>query len=163
MDWGQLLRPLKILRLLRLGRVYRKLDHYLEFGGAVLLLLIVLYCLIAHWMACIWYAIGCGDLLTRNLTFGWMTGLANLTNAPLQRVDGELADSNMVMSYLTALYYSLTCITSVGFGNVSANTELEKLFTITLMFLGGNSIFICLRFSHIMDLEINIHMYTRTI
>lgn len=41
---------LKVLRLLRLGRVARKLDHYLEYGGAVLLLLICLFMIVAHWM-----------------------------------------------------------------------------------------------------------------
>ena len=39
-------------------------------------------------------------------------------------------------SYLTALYFTLSCMTSVGFGNVSANTELEQFFT-CLMMIGG--------------------------
>ena len=49
---------LKVVRLLRLGRVARKLDHYIEYGAAVLVLLIVMFVLIAHWFACIWFTIG---------------------------------------------------------------------------------------------------------
>jgi len=41
------------------------------------------------------------------------------------------------MSYLTALYYTLSCITSVGFGNVSATSQQEKIFSICTMILGG--------------------------
>ena len=48
---------LKTARLLRLVRVARKLDRYSEYGAAVLLLLMATFALIAHWLACIWYAI----------------------------------------------------------------------------------------------------------
>jgi hypothetical protein len=38
--------------------VARKLDHYIEYGAAVLILLIFMFVLIAHWFACVWYTIG---------------------------------------------------------------------------------------------------------
>jgi len=44
---------------------------------------------------------------------------------------------SVAMSYLTALYYTLSCITSVGFGNVSATSQNEKIFSICTMILGG--------------------------
>ncbi|RCN49533.1 hypothetical protein ANCCAN_04305 [Ancylostoma caninum] len=53
---------LKTARLLRLVRVARKLDRYSEYGAAVLLLLMATFALIAHWLACIWYAIGSAEL-----------------------------------------------------------------------------------------------------
>jgi len=49
---------MKILRLLRLGRVARQLDDYMEHGAATLMLLLSAYLLVAHWLACIWYTIG---------------------------------------------------------------------------------------------------------
>lgn len=55
---GSLFSALKVVRLLRLGRVARKLDNYLEYGAATLLLLLCAYVLVAHWLACIWYSIG---------------------------------------------------------------------------------------------------------
>lgn len=43
-------------------------------------------------------------------------------------------------AYVTALYFTFTSLTSVGFGNVSANTTVEKVFTIIMMLIGGNAI-----------------------
>lgn len=42
-------------------------------------------------------------------------------------------------AYVTALYYTFTSLTSVGFGNVSANTKTEKVFTIIMMLIGGTT------------------------
>lgn len=38
--------------------------------------------------------------------------------------------------YITSVYFTITGLTSVGFGNVSPNTEAEKIFTICLMLMG---------------------------
>lgn len=40
-------------------------------------------------------------------------------------------------AYSTALYFTFTSLTSVGFGNVSANTTAEKVFSIIMMLIGG--------------------------
>ncbi len=40
-------------------------------------------------------------------------------------------------AYVTALYYSCTSLTTVGFGNVSANTTWEKIFSVVIMLIGG--------------------------
>lgn len=41
------------------------------------------------------------------------------------------------MTYITALYYTLSLITSIGFGNVSANTFGEKIVSVIFMLIGG--------------------------
>lgn len=38
--------------------------------------------------------------------------------------------------YITALYFTFTSLTSVGFGNVAPNTDTEKIFTICVMLVG---------------------------
>lgn len=43
------------------------------------------------------------------------------------------------MTYITALYYTLSLITSIGFGNVSANTFGEKIVSVIFMLIGGKS------------------------
>ncbi|KAM9820862.1 voltage-gated delayed rectifier potassium channel KCNH8-like [Neosynchiropus ocellatus] len=40
-------------------------------------------------------------------------------------------------SYVTSLYFALSSLTSVGFGNVSANTDSEKIFSICTMLVGA--------------------------
>ncbi|KRX88195.1 Potassium voltage-gated channel subfamily H member 7 [Trichinella pseudospiralis] len=67
---------LKTARLLRLVRVCRKLDRYSEYGAAVLLLLMATFALIAHWLACIWYAIGSAELPYVDNNITWLHHLA---------------------------------------------------------------------------------------
>lgn len=38
--------------------------------------------------------------------------------------------------YVTALYFTFSSLTSVGFGNVAPNTDAEKIFTIIVMLIG---------------------------
>lgn len=49
---------LKTVRLLRLLRLLQKLDRYSQYSAMVLTLLMSVFALLAHWMACIWYMIG---------------------------------------------------------------------------------------------------------
>ena len=39
--------------------------------------------------------------------------------------------------YIASLYFTLSSLTSVGFGNVCANTDAEKIFSICTMLIGG--------------------------
>jgi hypothetical protein len=71
---SSLFSALKVVRLLRLGRVARKLDHYIEYGAAVLVLLIFMFVLIAHWFACIWFTIGDSEA-RRGVPYGWLQRL----------------------------------------------------------------------------------------
>jgi hypothetical protein len=48
---------LKTARLLRLLRVIRRIEQFAEYGAAVLLLLMVTFSLVGHWLACVFYAI----------------------------------------------------------------------------------------------------------
>jgi len=71
---SSLFSALKVVRLLRLARVARKLDLYIEYGAAVLALLLIMFVLIAHWFACIWFTIG--DVEAQSGVFyGWMQTL----------------------------------------------------------------------------------------
>ena len=39
--------------------------------------------------------------------------------------------------YITAMYFTMTTLTSIGFGNVAPNTDMEKIFSIFAMMIGG--------------------------
>ncbi|KAK0414835.1 hypothetical protein QR680_011637 [Steinernema hermaphroditum] len=128
---------LKTARLLRLVRVARKLDRYSEYGAAVLLLLMATFALIAHWLACIWYAIGSAELPHKEIT--WLHQLSRQLNAPYLSTNGTIPTGgpSLKSRYVTSLYFTLSTITSIGFGNVSATTDSEKIFTIIMMILGS--------------------------
>lgn len=126
---------LKTARLLRLVRVVRKLDYYSEYGAAVLCLLMLAFALIAHWLACIWYAIG--NIERKDPTVhGWLDRLALDTNQPYNDSRGASSGPSQQSRYVTALYFTLSSLTSVGFGNVSPNTNAEKIFSICVMLVG---------------------------
>ncbi|GBP97977.1 Potassium voltage-gated channel subfamily H member 2 [Eumeta japonica] len=73
---------LKTARLLRLVRVARKIDRYSEYGAAVLVLLMATFVLIAHWLACIWYAIGNAERIMLSKNIGWLHTLGNDIDEP---------------------------------------------------------------------------------
>jgi voltage-gated potassium channel Kch len=52
--------------------------------------------------------------------------------------DGEmpLVDTDYWMRYSTSLYWAFTTLTTVGYGDVSAGTMAEQMFSIATMMIG---------------------------
>uniref|UniRef100_A0A1I8H2L8 Cyclic nucleotide-binding domain-containing protein n=1 Tax=Macrostomum lignano TaxID=282301 RepID=A0A1I8H2L8_9PLAT len=131
---------LKTARLLRLLRVARRIDQYSEYGAAVMLLLMATFTLVAHWFACIFYAIAYVERDGLPAKVGWLDHLAKTFNKPFleNSTTGIVTGGPDIQSkYITALYFTFTCLTSIGFGNVSPNTNAEKIFTIFGMLIGS--------------------------
>ncbi|XP_037550977.1 potassium voltage-gated channel subfamily H member 5 isoform X2 [Nematolebias whitei] len=142
---SSLFSSLKVVRLLRLGRVARKLDHYLEYGAAVLVLLVCVFGLVAHWLACIWYSIGDYEVIdeaTNTVKMdSWLYQLAMSIGSPYrynasgsgQWEGGPGKDS----LYITSLYFTMTSLTTIGFGNIAPTTDGEKIFSVAMMMVGS--------------------------
>uniref|UniRef100_A0A3Q3F484 Voltage-gated inwardly rectifying potassium channel KCNH2 n=1 Tax=Labrus bergylta TaxID=56723 RepID=A0A3Q3F484_9LABR len=114
---------LKTARLLRLVRVARKLDRYSEYGAAVLFLLMCTFALIAHWLACIWYAIGSVERTTSH-GVGWLATLGGQLGKPFnESIMGS--GPSIRDKYVTALYFTFSSLTS-------------KIFSICVMLVGGH-------------------------
>lgn len=144
---------LKTARLLRLVRVARKIDRYSEYGAAVLLLLVAAFALMAHWLACIWYAIGNAERPYLNPKIGWLDHLANATH---QLYNDSNGGPSTKAKYVTALYFTFSSLTSVGFGNVSPTTNTEKIFSICVMLIGCESLLSMIFPTLILSSNINI-------
>ncbi|NWH31009.1 KCNH8 protein, partial [Chloropsis hardwickii] len=130
---------LKTVRLLRLLRLLQKLDRYSQHSTIVLTLLMSMFALLAHWMACIWYVIGKREMEQNNpLTWdiGWLHELGKRIESPYYE-NNTLGGPSIRSAYIAALYFTLSSLTSVGFGNVSANTDAEKIFSICTMLIGA--------------------------
>ncbi|XP_040057891.2 voltage-gated delayed rectifier potassium channel KCNH8 [Gasterosteus aculeatus] len=186
---------LKTVRLLRLLRLLQKLERYSQYSAVVLTLLMSMFALLAHWMACVWYFIGRKEMESpASWDVGWLHELAKRLGTPYflpsltspvpvaasgfpangsqwnvsgsevggqgpwnssqyhgNASGGEAAAAgtgggsfgvlgggpSMRSSYVTSLYFALSSLTSVGFGNVSANTDSEKIFSICTMLIGA--------------------------
>ena len=126
---------LKLARLLRLLRVIRRIEQFAEYGAAVLLLLMVTFSLVGHWLACIFYAIAYWERPHLDDSIGWLDTLATHLNEPY--VANVTASGPSIKTYyISALYFTFTSLTSIGFGNISPNTNNEKIFSIFAMMLG---------------------------
>lgn len=141
---SSLFSSLKVVRLLRLGRVARKLDHYIEYGAAVLVLLVCVFGLAAHWLACIWYSIGDYEVIDENTNSvrmdSWLYILSESGGTPYRfnasgsgRWEGGPSKDSV---YITSLYFTMTSLTSIGFGNIAPTTDGEKLFAVAMMMIG---------------------------
>ncbi|XP_026175082.1 potassium voltage-gated channel subfamily H member 5-like [Mastacembelus armatus] len=142
---SSLFSSLKVIRLLRLGRVARKLDHYLEYGAAVLVLLVCVFGLVAHWLACIWYSIGdyeVIDEITNTIkTDSWLYQLALSIGTPYRYNTSGTGQweggPNKDTLYISSLYFTMTSLTTIGFGNIAPTTDGEKIFSVAMMMVGS--------------------------
>uniref|UniRef100_A0A1B6DT39 Potassium voltage-gated channel subfamily H member 8 n=1 Tax=Clastoptera arizonana TaxID=38151 RepID=A0A1B6DT39_9HEMI len=123
---------LKLTRLLRLARLLQKMDRYSQYSATILTLLMLSFTLVAHWLACIWFVIAEKERskYDEKWDLGWIHTLA-------ERLKVDIVNVSHSESYITALYFTCSSLTSVGFGNVSANTISEKIFSICTMLIGA--------------------------
>ncbi|XP_055707350.1 potassium voltage-gated channel subfamily H member 8 isoform X2 [Phlebotomus papatasi] len=122
----------KLTRLLRLARLLQKMDRYSQYTAMILTLLMLCFSLVAHWLACIWFVIAEKERMYNDIDWdiGWMHTLSERLKIPITNL-------TQVEVYVTSLYFTFTSLTSVGFGNVSANTTAEKVFSIIMMLIGA--------------------------
>ncbi|XP_011877152.1 PREDICTED: potassium voltage-gated channel subfamily H member 8 [Vollenhovia emeryi] len=122
----------KLTRLLRLARLLQKMDRYSQYSAVILTMLMLFFIVVAHWLACVWYVIAEKERLRndKDWDLGWIHTLAEKLKISVQNV-------THTESYITALYFTCSSLTSVGFGNVSANTFSEKFFSICTMLIGA--------------------------
>lgn len=77
--------------------------------------------LLSHFIGCFWIFIG----RTFNEKGSW-----------LDAQDVDTGDVNMWELYLMALYFSMTTITTVGYGDISATNTLERILCVFLHIIG---------------------------
>ena len=69
---------------------------------------------------------------------GWIQLLGDAIDQP---VNGSEPGSGPGIGtrYITSLYFTITSLTSIGFGNVAPNTDNEKIFSVLMMLVGGET------------------------
>lgn len=149
---GRVLRIFKLIRVLRICKVAKKLDGYTRNGPLSLALLMALFVMVGHWLACRWFWVGrlsfsaTDGIVNENLNngrhgTGWITqyfteNKYNFTG----NLTGDYAESAKPYHpelYASSLYFIMTILCTVGFGNIAPYDEAEMLFCIICMILGA--------------------------
>ena len=171
LDGGQMkavriLRLLKLTKLLRLSRMkslIRKYEDYIEGIGSFIKLVsaTVVVLFTAHLIACLWHLVGGDEVIRGELVLGWIS-------QEWPQLAGHIADGEVVPTvvsnetlynevafserYLVAVYWSITTLSTVGFGDVTPNTQNERIFNIFAMIFG------CLMFATIIGTVSSVAM-----
>jgi len=134
-------RLLKLLRVMKLRSLLIKLeDHvrseYLFFVFQLVKLSLCLL-LLCHVTACAWYGVG---LIAMSLRADDdVTHISWIEAQGLQEEEGN--DATHGERYITALYFTMATMTTVGYGDISAGTfPMERVFG-TLTLLAGTGVF----------------------
>jgi len=121
-------RGLRLLLLLRFWRLPRLMDHLQaifgwSFRAINTLEFVLIIAMVLHWLACAW------------VFFGLMEEESWLTTARSNFEFFEVHDNTD--TYLLSLYWSVTVLSSVGFGDITPVARLEFVVANLCMALGG--------------------------
>ena len=71
---------------------------------------------------------------------GWLSVYAELANKPFEFDNNTNIKANTgpeeLELYISSLYYTLSSLTTCGFGNIAPNTTCEKVFGCITMLIG---------------------------
>ncbi|CAD8159647.1 unnamed protein product [Paramecium pentaurelia] len=117
---------IRLLRVLKLGRILIKIEETFSIEQTLqamiqFLKITAMILCIAHWIACIWNII---EFVDEQVELTWMTQYG-------------IHDAPWEVKYITAFYFSITTMITVGYGDISPNTNLEMIFGIIVMVLSS--------------------------
>ena len=125
----------RLYRLIRLARMVRLLkmlhieNRYLKMISEIfkinprserLLMMTMILILLMHVVACLWVYAGKFD---ENSKDNWI-------------YTKGFTDMNSIDLYITSFYFTVTTLMTVGYGDITANSSLEKLICVFLMLIG---------------------------
>lgn len=118
-----ILRQFRLLRLIKLFVIFKRWERlaWNKAGYLRLTLLLILFLILIHWIACIWFlAPYIGDFPENS----WVTAEGIATAAPSTQ-------------YIRSLYWVITTVATVGYGDILPVNDYEYLFASGVMLLGA--------------------------
>ena len=126
---GRMYKLIKLTRLIRIvkifkskGSLFKKAKGKLNLGDGFerLIFFILMSFMICHIVACMWV---------------FATTFAD-EGKPTWIRSADMEDEETSAKYLIALYFTITTITTVGYGDMSATNPIEQMFCIVIMLMG---------------------------
>mmetsp|Transcript_44297 Transcript_44297/g.140960 ORF Transcript_44297/g.140960 Transcript_44297/m.140960 type:complete len:872 (+) Transcript_44297:215-2830(+) len=132
----------KCTRLLRLGRLMRKLEQLAAANLFRIIKMVGAYMLFAHWIACGWYYVGVNGAQRsepRNVEGVPVTDYINwLAERERYLVNEQGFESISIGKYYEVSYYwAVTTLTTVGYGDIVPQTVAEVQYAIVVQILGS--------------------------
>jgi potassium voltage-gated channel Eag-related subfamily H protein 7 len=138
----RLLRLLKLVRIVRASRIFKRWETSISISYSVLSLIkfLLMIIIFGHWLACAWALLhdsGCDRECTEAVAVGndspgdtWLVAWIRAHGTP-----GMVPAPNEI--YTLAMYWSIMTLTSIGYGDIAAQTHIEYGFATVFMLIGA--------------------------
>jgi len=119
-----LLRMLRLLRMARVFRVFRRWERtgWINPGYLRISKFLGIMVLLMHWLACGWFLVAALEQFPEN---SWV-------------VECGIKDAGVSSQYIRSLYWTITTMTTVGYGDIIPKRELEFIVSMAVMLLGAS-------------------------
>ena len=124
---GSLVLALRLLRLLRIVRLFVILQRWEAFnwsnpGALRVVKFLVSILLLMHWLACIWF----------------FSAFASGFPADSWAARANIVDSGPVAQYIRSIYWTITTMTTVGYGDITPARSAEYVLSAVIMLMGAS-------------------------
>jgi len=124
---GSLVLALRLLRLLRIVRLFAILKRWEAFswsnpGALRVVKFLVSILLLMHWLACIWF----------------FSAFASGFPADSWAARASIVDSGPVAQYIRSIYWTITTMTTVGYGDITPARSAEYVLSAIIMLMGAS-------------------------
>lgn len=119
-----LLRMFRLLRMARIFRVFRRWERtgWVNPGYLRISKFLGIMVLLMHWLACGWFLVAALEHFPEN---SWV-------------VECGIQDAAVSSQYIRSLYWTITTMTTVGYGDITPNRDLEIVVSMVVMMIGAS-------------------------
>ena len=124
---GSMVLALRLLRLLRIVRLFVILRRWEAFnwsnpGALRVVKFLASILLLMHWLACIWF----------------FSAFASGFPADSWAARASIVDSDPVAQYIRSMYWTITTMTTVGYGDITPARSFEYILAAIIMLMGAS-------------------------
>ena len=131
----RLMRLLKLVRIMRASRIFKRWETSISISYSLLSLIkfLVMIVIVGHWLACAWALLHetvCDEQCTedrgpeKTWLNAWLSSRPGVIPSPHDR-------------YTLAMYWSIMTLTSIGYGDITAQSYLEYAVSTFFMLIGA--------------------------